>query len=853
MDTIYKPIMITPNLYQLGTPSFPVYLSMGEVGMIIEGGTGPTSAIIINQIKLLGIDPKKINYLILTHSHADHIGGVPHLRHIWPHLKLLASPRASETIKSKDLSKEFLLVDLSIAQLMKARGELKKLPASLECYCFETDEIVKGGDRIDLGAGIVWKVYDTPGHSACHISLYEDNGNTLAIGDATGFYVPEKDIFWPNYFHSLEGYCESIRELSNLPAKRALLSHNGVIQSDVKGHLSKALGATEDYHKDLLLRLSKGEAVEKIAFEKARLVSSLTDIQPFRVMYDLCKIMIKRSQTNGRRLSFSFSGKDLTFKEPFTGEKSSKTEMVTQKISTVNPVEKKKLLTLNERLNLIALIDDGMRLGLTEAPVVADLFNDLWDLMNATISCCRLDQLKPEESGAGLRLFEINAESGETLGRLNMLYFKKPIPCYYLIYVEVAAPFRQRGLGTRILKYFCDFLIDKSALGILDNIIPIEDPTYDIYIKQSWTPIQNIIGDSLCEENDNYMIFIPPAFEGKDLKRPLFRLLHHLKRKRTIIHMRDNEMMVRRTIAEFKDLYRTLLSYFKREIQQGESAPFMRFMFTRFTTKFIAFRRRIRSLLGYTGGESLEQITLIQEVANLEVKSYAPRELVNKNAYVSGELALLNRLPEDLKNRPASFIESLPNYQRPSFLRWIKERGKSYSDPLNIGDFMDLGFDPTRLKEINIDGEEFIFERNQERNLPDQEKKNKLIERIASEFTGMKVRNAWLKTNPSLLIIRDRWNAYVLRRKINAIHWEEAIEQLQTDSSLKSLNPTIQIDNLVRRTVQMTHEMIADRLEKEQKSISDQLSIFVSWNLRNNQPELVIDFEGAYLESVWVA
>ncbi|MEI9477993.1 MAG: MBL fold metallo-hydrolase, partial [Deltaproteobacteria bacterium] len=296
-DTLHKPIVITPHLFQLGTPSFPAYMSMGEVGMIIEGGTGPTFGIIVNQIEALGIDPKKISYVVLTHSHADHIGGVPHLKRTWPHLKLLASSVASETLRSKELLKEFLLVDLSIAQLMKAKGELKRLPAPLERYCFETDSVVKERDRIDLGAGIVWEVHDTPGHSACHISLYEGKEDTLVIGDATGFYVPENDVFWPNYFQSLDIYCESIRKLSSLPAGRALLSHNGVIQCDVKEHFHKAMVATENYHRELLQRLDQGEIPEKIAIEKARWVSGLTDIQPFKVMYDLCKVMIKRSQT----------------------------------------------------------------------------------------------------------------------------------------------------------------------------------------------------------------------------------------------------------------------------------------------------------------------------------------------------------------------------------------------------------------------------------------------------------------------------------------------------------------------------------------------------------------------------
>ncbi|HVP80149.1 MAG TPA: GNAT family N-acetyltransferase [Thermodesulfobacteriota bacterium] len=543
-------------------------------------------------------------------------------------------------------------------------------------------------------------------------------------------------------------------------------------------------------------------------------------------------------------------------------EKSSEAETVPRRISSIStpmsslsmpPIDKKKPLSLNERLGLIALIDEGMRRGLPEAPMVADLFSDLWDLMNATVSGSKLDRLNPEDSKSGLRLFEINAESGENLGRLNMLYLKKPIPCYYLVYVEVAAPFRKRGLGTRILKHFRDFLVDKSALGILNNIIPSEDPTYDIYLKQSWEPIQTLIGHSLLDRNDRYMIFIPPALEGTDLKGPVLKLLHHLKRRLTVIHVRENEIMVGRTIAEFRDLYQTLLTYFEPEIRKGQPSPFMRFVFTRFVTKLIAFRRRIGNLVGYTGGESIEQITLMPEVANLEVKSYAPRELVNRNALGNGELTLLNRLPEDLKNRPASFIESLPNYRRPAFMAWLNERGKSHSDPLTLGDLLDLGFDPTRLKEITFDGQEFIFERLQERQLSELKKKNKLLDRIASEMALAKVGGASLKANPVLLVIRDRGNAYVLRRKIGAIHWEEAIDQLQTHPHLRSLNASIQADQLLLATVRMAGEVIEDRLGLEKGTVQEKLTPFVPWDLENNRPKLVIDFEGSYLETLWMA
>ncbi len=235
----YKPIAITPHFYQLGIPAFPAFLSLGEVGMLIEGGTGPTFPIITSQIETLGIDPGRIEYVILTHTHADHIGALPHLKRKWPHIKLLTSAPGSKILNTRELYNEFLLVDLGIAQLMKAKAEFDEMPAIPEDYRFEVDLIVKGGDTIELGNDITWEIIDTPGHSPCHISLYEKKEATLALGDAAGFYVPEEDVFWPNYFLSLKGYCESIRKLSNLPAKRAALSHNAVIENDVRNFLER--------------------------------------------------------------------------------------------------------------------------------------------------------------------------------------------------------------------------------------------------------------------------------------------------------------------------------------------------------------------------------------------------------------------------------------------------------------------------------------------------------------------------------------------------------------------------------------------------------------------------------------
>jgi hypothetical protein len=524
----------------------------------------------------------------------------------------------------------------------------------------------------------------------------------------------------------------------------------------------------------------------------------------------------------------------------------------TKKSSHHSPLQKADRLSLNERLALISLIDEGIRGGASDSAIITDLFTELGDLVNATVSGARIDRLR--SSGAnGFKTLEITADSGESLGRLNMLYLNKPIPCYYLVYVEVASPFRNRGLGNRILSAFSDFLIQRSAIGILDNIIPQEDPTYDIYLKLAWQPGETITGIPDADDHSLYMVFIPPGLAGRDLKNPIGKAIHHIKRKRAAIDMRDNELMVQKTIEEFKDLYAALMTYFEKEIRNEEPSPVVRFMFTRFVTKLLGFRRRIGRLLGYTGGESLEQIILAPEVRAMPIQSYAPRELVDKTYLLSGDEELWLELPDALKRNPARMIESLPNYRRPSLVSWLESQGRSSGDTLTIGDLMDLGFDPTRLKETSLGGRECIFERLQARMVPQVERKKELIDRVMPDLKGVRIKNARVEENPPLLLIRDRGNAYVLRRKVDGIHWEEAIEQLQTAPELKGFNTAISADRIVLSTVHHVSQWLREKLGDQEDRLMDLFTFFVAWDLTANRPKVIVDFSGSYLETVWIA
>ena len=148
------------------------------------------------------------------------------------------------------------------------------------------------------------------------------------------------------------------------------------------------------------------------------------------------------------------------------------------------------------------------------------------------------------------------------------------------------------------------------------------------------------------------MVFVPDSIQTHDLKNKLIKSLFNLNKKRPVIDMHDNEDMVKRTIEEFRSVYQALEELFNAEISSGTSNPLMRFMFTRLTTKLIGFRRRIASLIGYTGGESLEQISFSDRIKELHILPYSLWKSENDTCGIWGDKEVLRNLPGKLKEEP---------------------------------------------------------------------------------------------------------------------------------------------------------------------------------------------------------
>ena len=93
----------------------------------------------------------------------------------------------------------------------------------------------------------------------------------------------------------------------------------------------------------------------------------------------------------------------------------------------------------------------------------------------------------------------------------------------------------------------------------------------------------------------------------------------------------------------------------------------------------------------------------------------------------------------------------------------------------------------------------------------------------------------------------------MLRRKLQGIHWEEAVEQLQGAPRLQGLNKSLSLDRIVVSTVRETVKWLLSWIEGEDEPLMDHLAYFISWDLEGNQPKIVVDGSGSYVETIWLA
>jgi len=166
-----KNIGVCEGVYQVGGGSLSrgedcsVYLIANRSeGAMIDMGAGASAHHIVDNIQSTGFDIKCMRYLIVTHGHIDHIGGLAHMKNIMPWAEIIAHRLELEAVEAGN------------PKLTGAAWYgLDYVPASV-------DVIIDKDQSFPLG-GLSINCLHTPGHTRGGISVYVDiNGKRVLFG-----------------------------------------------------------------------------------------------------------------------------------------------------------------------------------------------------------------------------------------------------------------------------------------------------------------------------------------------------------------------------------------------------------------------------------------------------------------------------------------------------------------------------------------------------------------------------------------------------------------------------------------------------------------------------------------------
>ena len=219
---------VADGVYQIETDvsrkqnSCSVYFVVDDKTALIETGPASIAPAILESIRTLGYDTQEIAYLIATHIHVDHGGGLGYMTQ----QILLANVVIHERGVRHVVNPERLIE--STREVYGVQFQQKTGPIlPVDRYRIIA---VHGGETIVLGKRRLQILY-TPGHAPHHISLYDSVSKGLFCGEALGSFYGRDNIILPAApppSFDLRLAMDSINAMESLHPEVLFYSHYGV-------------------------------------------------------------------------------------------------------------------------------------------------------------------------------------------------------------------------------------------------------------------------------------------------------------------------------------------------------------------------------------------------------------------------------------------------------------------------------------------------------------------------------------------------------------------------------------------------------------------------------------------------
>jgi len=234
-----------------------VYLIQESEGILIEPGPSVATPFIQEGMKQLGMED--LAYIIPTHIHVDHAGGMGTLAQLFPQAKVLVHPRgAKHAIDPSRLIESTRMVWGPNFEV--DFGPIVPVPES-------QIKVVKDEEIISVNGRELQIIY-APGHAPHQIVIFDRSVRGIFCGDALGSLAqsakpfPLPNTAPPSFDQEL--YLATMKRLRQLGARKLFYSHGGAVgEPDML--VSIAAENTRVFGDIILKAMKQGETPEAIS------------------------------------------------------------------------------------------------------------------------------------------------------------------------------------------------------------------------------------------------------------------------------------------------------------------------------------------------------------------------------------------------------------------------------------------------------------------------------------------------------------------------------------------------------------------------------------------------------------
>lgn len=205
-----EPFRVIGNIYYVGAADVTSFLITTPQGhILLDGGFVETVPLIQRNIERLGFKVKDVRFLLNSHAHLDHAGGLSAL---------------------KQLSGARMLASAGDTPLLEHGGHDDPQFASRLLFpAVHVDQVIQDGEKVELG-GVVLRAVLTPGHTpGCTTWTMQvtEGGKIYNVVFVCSTTAPPEYRLVNNkaYPHIASDYEQTFAKLRNLPCDVFLASH----------------------------------------------------------------------------------------------------------------------------------------------------------------------------------------------------------------------------------------------------------------------------------------------------------------------------------------------------------------------------------------------------------------------------------------------------------------------------------------------------------------------------------------------------------------------------------------------------------------------------------------------------